>query len=167
MASMVVRDPSAELAASWQRDIERMFRSIAESFGGLENVTGRRSEWLPAADILTRGDDLVIRLELPGIDPERDLEITAEDGLLRIRGQKVETDEEREEGYIRRETSFGAFERALRLPTNAKTEDLKATYNNGILEVVVPGAMAKRETQRVPVELSDKTDKSDKKEKKK
>ena len=52
----------------------------------------------------------------------------------------------------RRETSDGAFERALPIPSGARTEDVKATYSDGILEVVVPGA-AKRSTQRVPVEV--------------
>ncbi len=75
MASIVRADPFTDLAASWQRDIDRMFRSLAESFGS-GGTMARRSEWLPWADVLARGDDLVTRVELPGIDPDRDLEIT-------------------------------------------------------------------------------------------
>jgi HSP20 family protein len=152
MASLVRRDPFTDLATSWQRDIERMFRSVAESMGGPENVPSRKAEWLPSTDVLVKGDDLVFRLEVPGIDPEKDIEIAAEDGTLRIRGERHETEEKKEDGYIRREIAYGGFERALRLPTNARTEDLKATYSNGVLEVVVPGA-AKRSTQRVPVKV--------------
>ena len=62
MASIVRADPFTDLAASWQRDIDRMFRSLAESFGS-GGTMAHRSEWLPAADVLTRGDDLVIRVE--------------------------------------------------------------------------------------------------------
>jgi hypothetical protein len=58
MASIVRADPFTDLAASWQRDIDRMFRSLAESFGA-GGITARRTEWLPAADVLTKGDDLV------------------------------------------------------------------------------------------------------------
>ena len=152
MANLVRRDPFTDLAASFQRDIEHMFRSAAENFGGLETVATSRVEWMPAADVLTRGDDIVFRLELPGIDPERDVEITAEDSTIRVRGQRVDSDEERNDGYVRRETSVGAFERVLRLPGGVNADDLNAKYENGILEIVIPGG-AKRPTQRVPVEV--------------
>jgi HSP20 family protein len=151
MANLVRSEPFTDLAASWQRDIDRMFRSLAESFGGLGGTSDRRVDWLPAVDVLTRGEDLVIRTELPGIDPDKDVEIMVEDGTLHIRGQRQETEEEKGNGYIRRETSYGVFERIVPLPPGAKTDDLKATYNDGILEVVVPGA-AKRPTQRIPVQ---------------
>ena len=110
---------------------------------------------MPAADVLTRGDDLVIRVELQGIDPDRDLEITIEDNMLHIRGQRQETQEEKGEGFIRRETSFGSFERVLQLPLDVSTEDLKANYENGILEIVVPRG-AKRSSQRVKVDVGKK-----------
>jgi HSP20 family protein len=153
MASIVRADPFTDLAASWQRDIDRMFRSLAESFGA-GGMTARRTEWLPAADVLTKGDDLVIRVEIPGIDPDRDLEITVED-MLHIRGQRQESQEEKGEGFIRRETSYGSFERALQLPSDVNTEDLKASYDNGILEVIVPRG-AKRASQRVKVDIGKK-----------
>jgi len=149
MAGLVRRDTFADLVASLRRDLE-MFRSAAEPFGGLETITAQKSDWLPAADVLTKGDDLILRMELPGIDPERDIEITVENGMLRIHGQRREKKEEEDRGYIRRETSYGSFERVLRVPSDIKAEDLKANYSNGILEVVVPKAV-KRSTQRVPV----------------
>jgi HSP20 family protein len=150
MANLVRWDPFTDIAVSWQKDIDRMFRGLAESFGTTRG-SDQRVDWLPAADVLTKGEDLVIRLELPGIDPDKDVEIMVEDGTLHVRGQRQETEEEKGEGYIRRETSFGMFERVLPLPPGAKTDDLKATYNDGILEIVVPGA-AKRPTQRIPVQ---------------
>jgi HSP20 family molecular chaperone IbpA len=149
--NMARRDPFSDLTASWQRDIERMFQGLTESFGGFGGMASQKSGWLPATDILTKGDDLVIRVELPGIDPERDVEITVEDTTLHIRGQRQETAEEKGEGYIRRETFFGTFERALPLPGGVKAEDLRANYNDGVLEILTPGA-AKRPTQRVLVE---------------
>jgi HSP20 family protein len=150
MANLARSDPFTDLAASWQRDIERIFQSL-EGLGGRGNGRGDRGAWLPATDVLTRGDDLVVRVEIPGIDPENDVEVTVEDGMLHIRGQRRETQEERGEGYIRRETAFGAFERVIALPPGANTEGLRAEYDDGVLEVVVPGA-ARRPTQRVQVE---------------
>lgn len=156
MGNLVRRDPLTEMmSGSWPRDIQQMMRSFAETFGGMESVTARASDWMPAADVFTRGDDYVIRMELPGIDPERDLEITTEDGTIRIRGERHEEEEEKAEGYIRRETSYGTFERAFRLPADVNSEDLKATHENGVLEIVVPGA-SKRPTQRVPVQVGKK-----------
>jgi HSP20 family protein len=70
-------------------------------------------------------------LRLPGIDPAKDLEITVEDGTLHIRGERQETEEEKREGFIRRETSYGAFERVLPIPSGARTEDVKAAYSDG------------------------------------
>jgi HSP20 family protein len=154
MAGIVRADPFTDLAASWQRDIDRMFRSLAESFGS-GGIAARRTEWLPAADVLTKGDDLVIRVELPGIDPDRDLEIMVEDNILHIRGERQESQEDKGDGFIRQETSFGSFERALQLPSGVKTEDLKASYDNGILEVVVPRG-GKRASQRVKVDVAKK-----------
>jgi len=151
MGALDRMEPFSSVASSWQRDIDRMFRSLAESFGG-GSLASRRTDWMPAADVLTRGDDVVIRIELPGIDPAKDVEITVEDDTLHIRGERQETEEEKREGFIRRETLYGAFERALPIPSGARTDDVKATYADGILEVVVPGA-AKRSTQRVPVEV--------------
>jgi HSP20 family protein len=153
MARIARWEPFNDLATSWQRDIDRVFRSLAESFGGTEMPVLEQADWMPPTDVLTRGEDLVIRIEVPGIDPDKDVEITVEDGMLHIRGQRQETHEEKSEGYIRRETRSGAFARTLPLPSGAKIDDLKARYENGVLEIVVPKA-AKRSTQRVPVEAS-------------
>lgn len=92
-------------------------------------------------------------MELAGIDPERDVEIAVDDGTLHVRGQRQETEEEKREGFVRRERLYGAFERTMRLPANVSAEDLKASYSDGILEIVVPGA-AKRSSQRVRVDVA-------------
>ena len=152
MANLVRRDPFFDMTTPWQRDIDRIFRSVADQFGRMDLST-RQVEWLPAADVLSSGDDMVIRLELPGIDPSKDLEITVEDDVLHIRGERRGSEEETRGGFIRRETSYGSFERSLPLPRNAKTDDLKATYQDGILEIVVPKG-AKQSAQRVPVEVT-------------
>ena len=83
-------------------------------------------------------DTQVIRAELPGIDPDRDVELTVTDGMLRIDAERrVEKDTE-DKGYTRHELRYGRFTRTLPLPEGATAEDVKATYRNGILEIRVP-----------------------------
>jgi hypothetical protein len=73
----------------------------------------------------------------------------------RSHNRRQESQEEKGEGFIRRETSYGSFERALQLLSDVNTEDLKASYDNGIVEVVVPRG-AKRASQRVKVDIGKK-----------
>jgi HSP20 family protein len=84
------------------------------------------------------GDTLVVRAELPDVDPDKDVEITTSDGAVRIfahREQKAEKTEKR--GY-RSEFRYGEFERQIALPPGATPDDVKATYSDGILEVRIP-----------------------------
>ena len=98
-------------------------------------------------------DSMIVRAEMPGIDPDKDVEITVADGVLHIRAERrAESTEEKEGGVTRSEFRYGMFERALRVPAGLGVDDVKPTYKDGILEVRVPlGAtdMAPRKT--VPV----------------
>ena len=84
------------------------------------------------------GDDLVVRSELPGIDPGKDAELTVSNGMLHIRAERQEKSEDKgKEGY-RSEFRYGAFSRSLPLPEGVNADDIKASYNDGVLEVRVP-----------------------------
>lgn len=139
-------------------DLERrMTRLLRETFGPLERLTpllpARPREWSPACDVLTRGEDLVIRFELPGVDPEKELEITLENGMLCVRGERRFDEEQEGESYLRREVARGSFERAIALPEGVMPEDIAATYEDGILEVVLPKAATLPERKKVPVKV--------------
>jgi HSP20 family protein len=83
-------------------------------------------------------DELVVRADLPGVDPDKDVEITLTDHTLRIQAERrQETKTEDAKGY-RSEVRYGTFVRTLALPTAADSEDVKATYTDGVLEVHVP-----------------------------
>ncbi len=84
------------------------------------------------------GDKLVIRAELPGVDPERDVEITVEDGMLVVRAERRKETSETTDGGYRSEFRYGSFRRALALPKGAAASDVAATYRDGILVVEVP-----------------------------
>ncbi|WP_424531467.1 Hsp20/alpha crystallin family protein [Sphaerisporangium viridialbum] len=90
----------------------------------------------------------VVRAEVPGIDPENDVEVIVSNGMLTIHGERKE---ERSEPH-RTEFRYGEFSRSIPLPPNAQEKDVKAVYHDGILEVDIPLAEEKQETQRVPIE---------------
>lgn len=83
-------------------------------------------------------DVAVIRAELPGIDPEKDVEITVTDGVLHLSARREERAEEKRPDSYRSEFRYGSFERHLRLPEGTTEADVKASYKDGILEVRVP-----------------------------
>jgi HSP20 family protein len=94
-------------------------------------------EWLRVEEFHD-GDTLVVRAELPGIDPDKDVEITSDDGVVRIHGHHEEKTERKEKRGYRSEFRYGDFEREITLPKGATAEDVKASYNDGILEVRIP-----------------------------
>ncbi|NUP74128.1 MAG: Hsp20/alpha crystallin family protein [Sinomonas sp.] len=84
------------------------------------------------------GDALVIRAELPGIDPERDADVSISEGELRIQARREEKIEYKERGTYRSEFRYGSFSRTLPLPEGANQSDITATYRDGVLEIRVP-----------------------------
>jgi HSP20 family protein len=75
---------------------------------------------------------------MPGIDPDKDVEITITDGMLQIHAERRVEDTTKDNGYSRREIRYGAMSRTLPLPDGTTEEDITATYRNGILEIRVP-----------------------------
>ena len=83
-------------------------------------------------------DALVIRAEIPGIDPDNDLDVTIADGTLRIRGERRESAEHKARNGYRTEFKYGSFSRDIPLPPSTPQEEVSASYNDGVLEVRVP-----------------------------
>lgn len=90
----------------------------------------------------------VVRAELPGIDPDRDVEVTVANGILTIHAERREEEKERHRSEFR----YGSFTRSVALPTGAVPDDVKAVYDKGILEISVPLAEKKQESQRISIE---------------
>jgi HSP20 family protein len=98
------------------------------------------------------GDDLVVRAELPGIDPERDVEVTASDDVLHIRAHREERSEQKGKNTVRSEFRYGSFVRNLPLPSGVREDDIKAGYKDGILEIRMPiGEEQKEAAKRITV----------------
>ena len=96
----------------------------------------------------TRDDRYVIRAELPGLDPENDIEVTVDGCILTIRAERRQQDN----GPYRSEFRYGSLSRAVTLPASVDAADVTARYDKGVLEVSVPVPEAKPEGTRIPVE---------------
>ncbi len=97
-------------------------------------------------------DHLVIRAELPGVNPEKDLEVTVANGMLTIRAERHEekTEGDGKRGY-RSEFRYGALVRTMPLPAGVAETDVTATYSDGILEVRLPMGTLERPATRIPI----------------
>lgn len=109
--------------------------------------------WNPALEAFQRGDEFVVRADVPGVD-KKDLTVEVEDNALVIQGHRSHERERTEDGYYRTERSYGHFYRVVPLPDGAITDSVKATCRNGVLEVTMkaPPSEANRGRQ---VEIAD------------
>jgi HSP20 family protein len=134
-----------------QSEMNRLFDQMLGSLTRRPDGQTQVSEWAPAIDVLTRDGDLVIRAELPGVRQE-DLDITLQDNVLTISGERKIEEEERRGDYYVREHRYGSFRRSLTLPEGVDESKVHARFENGVLEVTVDGAGAAREPKRIQIE---------------
>lgn len=123
-------------------DLPRMDRGMEEMMGRLFGPWPRAEAeslgWSPAIDLVDRKDELFLRADLPGVT-EKDIELTVQDGMLTLRGERKEEKETKEgEGYYCSERWAGSFSRTLRLPPGMDAEKVNATFKNGVLEIHIP-----------------------------
>ena len=98
-----------------------------------------------------RDDSYVIRAELPGLDPENDIEVTVDGRILTIRAERRQEDS----GPYRSEFRYGSLARAVRLPGRVDPADVTARYDKGVLEISVPIRVVKPEGTQIPIETAD------------
>ena len=116
-----------------RREIDRLFE---DTFGG----DSRRAGWVPAVDIREDATEIVLEVELPGITPT-DVEVTAENGVLTIRGEKQGTSTEGTDGrYHVIERSYGSFTRSFQLPSGVDERRIDGEFRDGLLTVRIPKA---------------------------
>lgn len=88
------------------------------------------------------GSTLVVRAEIPGIDPDKDVDVSVSGGMLHIKAEREERSEHKEKDGYRSEFRYGSFQRSIALPAGAKEEDITASYKDGVLEVRAPAPVA-------------------------
>jgi HSP20 family protein len=130
-------------APSWGALVRRP-SPFAELDNWLREVFGA-NDWInadfsPAAEVARDGDDAVVRLELPGVDVEKDVTVELENGQLVIHGQRRDEHTEEKNGRTLRELRYGSFRRSFTVPSHVDTDAISAAYDKGVLSVRVTGA---------------------------
>jgi len=120
-------------AMTLQDQLSRVFGEVPERTGEESNLTA----WAPAVDIYETENDLVIKADLPEVDPQ-DLDIRVANNILTIRGERKFEKKVDEQNYLRIERAYGAFTRSFSLANSVKSEEIKAEYQNGALTLHIP-----------------------------
>ena len=118
---------------SLQEQINRVFDEVV----GRTTDESALSTWAPAVDIYETEHELVVKADLPDVDP-KDLDIRVENNLLTIRGERKFEKKVSEENYLRVERAYGAFSRSFSLSNTVNPEAIKADYQNGVLTLTIP-----------------------------
>ncbi len=138
------------------REMERMRREMDRLWDSFFERRPTRVEeaveWLPTLDVSETKDNYMVKAELPGIDP-KDIDISLMNDVLTIKGEKKQEKEEKEENYHLIERSYGAFTRSIQLPGQVQSNNISATFKNGVLKVILPKTEeAKKKEIKVKVE---------------
>ena len=128
--------------------LNRLRRELDQSF----ETVARDASWTPAVDIHEEAKQFVVRADLPGVKPA-DIEITAEKGVLSLRGSRNFEQQNDEGHYSRVERVTGKFVRTFTLPENVQTDAIKAQFKDGVLELTIP-KVAKAEPRKIEVQAA-------------
>jgi HSP20 family protein len=126
------------LKQEMDRMLERVFEGKWDEFPAL-------GDWAPNMDIAETKDSLVAKVEAPGMD-QKDIQISLQENVLTIKGEKKQEKEEKDERYHRVERSYGTFTRSMRLPVGVDASKVTATFKNGLLTVTMPKTPAAKGT---------------------
>jgi HSP20 family protein len=136
--------------------LNRISRLLNDTLGSFDGQLGERATaaWVPAVDITEEADAIKITAEVPGVRPE-DVKISVENNILTIQGSKQQVAEERTERVHRYERTYGAFERSFTLPATVDANNIKASYEHGVLTVTLP-KVEKAKPRQIEVQVASK-----------
>ena len=127
-----------------------LFNRLSRDFDNFVSPPTAPAGFIPPVDVREENERFVVQADLPGVNLA-DIEITAEKGVLTIRGERKADKREKSEGYERIERVSGGFTRRFALPENVQSDNIKARYNNGVLEVSIPKQPV-QQAKRVSIE---------------
>jgi HSP20 family protein len=135
------------------------FRELASFFENFTEPTGKdqltAGTFVPPVDVYEDEHNLVLKLEIPGIN-EEDLDVQVENSTLTVKGERKFEKEEKEENFHRIERRYGSFQRSFRLPNTINTENVEAHYDKGILKIAL-GKRAEAKPKQIKVGAGSKT----------
>jgi HSP20 family protein len=129
----ITRFEPFSVAGTLQDQINRVFNDVLARGGEDSNLT----TWAPAVDIFETEHELVVKADLPDIDP-KDLDIRVENNILTIRGERKFEKKVDQDNYLRVERAYGSFARSFSLANTVNTDAIKADYQNGVLTLNIP-----------------------------
>lgn len=147
---MLVRYDPWSLVNRLQGDLDRL-AGFTQRYND-DATAGATTEWVPAVDIKEEDSRFLIAADIPGVKPE-DIDITMEDGVLTLRGQREAESRTEKDGYRRVERVTGRFYRRFTLPDTADAEAIEAKSDNGVLVVSIP-KLPKVQPRRINVQVS-------------
>lgn len=136
---------------SLRRDMDRLFDRFFDSEPGWEALEFG-GEWAPKVDLSETKEAYVLRAEIPGVE-QKDVHVSLQDQILTIKGEKSKEKEEKDEHYHRKERSYGAFTRAMRLPAAVDASKVAASFKDGVLTVTLPKTPAAKGTT-IPIKAA-------------
>jgi len=120
-------------ATTLQEQMNRVFGDLVGRTGEESNLT----PWAPAVDIYETENELVVKADLPDVNPQ-DLDIRVENNVLTIRGERKFENQVNEDNYLRIERSYGSFSRSFSLASSVNADAINADYQNGVLTLSIP-----------------------------
>lgn len=118
---------------SMRREMDRLW----DSFFQRTRRTEEEGEYLPALDVCETKDQILVKAEVPGVEP-KDLDIFLSDGVLTLKGEKKEHEGEEGVSCHLTERSYGAFSRSIQLPSSVQSDKIDASCKNGVLQIILP-----------------------------
>ena len=146
--------PEDSRVLSLRSEIDRLFDTfIREPFSTIDWPFTGGERWAPAIDIAETDDEVIVRSEMPGIDPE-ELDVSIAGNQLVISGEKQESVEDRDRDFQHTETRYGTFRRSVQLPEGIDADNVDARYSNGVLTLRLKKT-GPAEATRVEVKVKD------------
>jgi HSP20 family protein len=120
----------------FRKEMENLMQQFFGEDGG-NGLTFTPKAWAPRVDVEETDKEIVVKADLPGVDPKA-IEVSVENGILTVRGEKKEEKEKKEKNYYRVERFTGSFYRAIPLPPGADAEKVSAASTNGVVTITIP-----------------------------
>jgi HSP20 family protein len=139
------------LPTSWPRDLADLWAGwpLGPTQWPLPDISAE--EFISVEEFID-GDHLVIRAELPGVDPDRDIDVSVDNGVLTIAAERQESSREKLEKGYRSEFRYGSFVRQVRLPAGTTAEVVSAAYKDGVLEIRMPEPTPEAASRRIQIQ---------------
>lgn len=152
--SVPIRRDEESPFVSLRREMDSLFDNFFLGFD-MEPFESRSGGFSPRIDVTEDGKGIKISAELPGMD-EKDIDLSIQNDMLTIKGEKKEEKEDKGKDYYRMERSYGSFIRTIPLPVEVDTDKVEAKFKKGVLSITLPKtAKAVAETKKIPVKVDE------------